>query len=203
MARADNRRSETASSPIHDTSLRLVAGLFADLAAAKDAVKGLKATGFTDHDIGLAMRNPTEAAEPPIVTGTRAAEEAASGAVGGSLLGGLAGLLVAAGVVAIPGVGPLLAGGALASLLGVTGASVVAGAGLGAAAGGLVGALVGLDIPESEARHFEEAIRSGRVLVLVKTPGRIPEANTILKRNGGKTDVGGQASSGQPGTVLV
>ena len=196
-------QKQSSKAPFESAGRGIAAALFPDLHTARDAVRELKAAGFTDHDIGLALRNPTEAAEPPIVTGTRAAEEAASGAVGGSLLGGLAGLLVAAGVVAIPGLGPLLAGGALASLLGVTGASVAAGAGLGAAAGGLVGALVGLDIPESEARHFEEAIRSGHVLVLVKTPGRIPEANTILERNGGKTDVGGQASTGQPGTVLL
>lgn len=198
-------QKQSSKSPVERTGRGIAAALFPDLHTATDAVRELKAAGFRDHDIGLALRNPSEAEEPPVATtGTRAAEEAASGAVGGSLLGGLAGLLVAAGVVAIPGLGPLLAGGALASLLGVTGASVAAGAGLGAAAGGLVGALVGLDIPESEARHFEEAIRSGHVLVLVKTPGRIPEACTILERNGGKADVGGQRpSSDQPGTVLL
>lgn len=132
-------------------------------------MKELKKAGFTDKDIGLAMRNasgPEAAGEG--TTGTRASEEAATGAVGGSVLGGLAGLLVAVGIVTIPGLGPLLAGGSLASLLGSTGASVAAGAGLGAAAGGLVGALVGFDIPESEARHFEEAIRSDGVLVLLR-----------------------------------
>lgn len=205
MAPPDNRGSEMASSPIHDISLRIVAGLFADLAAAKDAVKELKAAGFTDQEIGLAMWNPREEQQPSseVVTGTRATEEAATGAVGGGVLGGLTGLLMAAGVVAVPGLGPLLAGGALASWLGITGASVAAGAGLGAAAGGLVGALVGADIPESEARYFEEAIRSGRVLVLVKSAGRVSDASVILQRHGGETDIGGQRPSSRQETLLI
>ena len=183
----------------------VVAGLFPDLHSAKDAVSELKAVGFTSKEIGLAMANPTEAAAPTeTITGTRATEEATTGAVGGGVLGGLTGLLIAAGVVTIPGLGPLLAGGMLASALGVTGASVVAGTGLGAAAGGLVGGLIGLDIPESEARHFEAGVRSGRVLVLVHTSERVEESIAIFQRHGGDTDVGAEpSSSDNSGTVLI
>jgi hypothetical protein len=109
---------------------RVVAALFPDIRSARDAVTELKAGGFTNKEIGLAMTNRTEDATTETVTDTRATEEAATGAVGGGVLGGLTGLLVAAGVVAIPGLGALLAGGVLASALGVTGASVVAGTGL-------------------------------------------------------------------------
>jgi hypothetical protein len=205
MALAENRPSKgAASSPIEDTSIRLVAGLFPDLHTAKDAVKELKAAGFTDKDIGLAMRNPGETERPAeVVTGTRATDEAATGAVGGGVLGGLAGLLVAAGVVAIPGLGSLLAGGSLASLLGSTGASVAAGVGLGATAGGLVGALVGFDIPELEARHFEAAIRSGRVLVLVKARTPISDALTILQRHGGEIDMSGERHSSDHSDIIL
>ena len=197
----------SATSPMRKTAGRIVAGLFSDVREAKNAVTDLKAVGFTDKEIGLAMQNRTEAAEPTeTVTETRSAEEAATGAVGGGILGGLTGLLVAAGVVVVPGIGPLLAGGALASALGITGASVAAGAGLGAAAGGLVGGLVGLDIPEADARRFEAGIRSGRVLVLVNTRGRTEEAMAILQRHGGEVDVGkdGQQSpSDNSGAVLI
>ena len=61
------------------------------------------------------------------------------------------GVLAGIGALAIPGVGPIIAGGALASTL--------AGAGIGAAAGGLLGALVGLGIPEEEARYYETGLR--------------------------------------------
>jgi hypothetical protein len=184
---------------------RVVAGLFPDIRSARAAVTELKAVGFTNKEIGLAMTNPTEnATSTETVTDTRAAEEATTGAVGGGVLGGLTGLLIAAGVVAIPGLGALLAGGVLASTLGVTGASVVAGSGLGAAAGGLVGGLIGLDIPESEARHFEAGIRSGRVLVLVHTRERVEEAQAILQRHHGDTDVGAKPSSSEDsGAILI
>jgi hypothetical protein len=188
-----------------DRDSRVVAGLFPDMRSARDAVTELKAAGFTNKEIGLAMTNPTEAAmQTETVTDTRAAEEAATGAVGGGVLGGLTGLLVAAGVVAIPGLGALLAGGVLASALGITGASVVAGTGLGAATGGLVGGLIGLDIPESDARHFEAGIRSGRVLVLVHARERIEEAQVILQRHHGETDVGTKPSSPEDsGAILI
>jgi hypothetical protein len=184
---------------------RVVAGLFPDIRSARAVVTELKAVGFTNKEIGLAMTNPTEnATSTETVTDTRAAEEATTGAVGGGVLGGLTGLLIAAGVVAIPGLGALLAGGVLASTLGVTGASVVAGSGLGAAAGGLVGGLIGLDIPESEARHFEAGIRSGRVLVLVHTRERVEEAQAILQRHHGDTDVGAKPSSSEDsGAILI
>jgi hypothetical protein len=116
MAHAqDGGSNRAASSPIEEANIRIAAGLFPDLPSAKDAVTELKAAEFTDKEIGLAMRSPAETESTTVdVTGTRAPEEAATGAVGGVVLGGLAGLLVAAGVVAIPGVGPLLAGGSLA-----------------------------------------------------------------------------------------
>jgi hypothetical protein len=184
---------------------RVVAGLFPDIRSARAVVTELKAVGFTNKEIGLAMTNPTEnATSTETVTDTRAAEEATTGAVGGGVLGGLTGLLIAAGVVAIPGLGALLAGGVLASALGVTGASVVAGTGLGAAAGGLVGGLIGLDISESEARHFEAGIRSGRVLVLVHTRERVEEAQAILQRHHGETEVGAKPSSPEnSGAILI
>jgi hypothetical protein len=59
-----------------------------------------------------------------------------------------------------------------------------------AAAGGLVGALVGMGIPESEARHFETGFRSGEVLVTVKAGDRIMEALAILEMNDADTGLG-------------
>ena len=81
------------------------------------------------------------------------AEETTKGVVGGGIIGGLAGLLTAAGFVAMPGLAPLLAGGSLISLLGATGASIVAASGLGAVTGGLVGALISINLPETALHH--------------------------------------------------
>jgi hypothetical protein len=130
-----------------------VAGLFPDRASAEQAIDALKAAGFTGDQIGVAMRDRTAQGELLTETGTQAAEGAAAGAVGGGLLGGLTGFLIGIGAWALPGIGPVIAGGALATAFGVAGGTAVAGVGLGVAAGGLLGALLGLGLPESEARR--------------------------------------------------
>src|SRR5829696_9437168 len=92
-------------------------------------------------------------------------------------IGVLMGLLAGVGALVIPGIGPIVAGGALASTL--------AGAGIGAAAGGLVGALIGMGIPEEEARYYERGFREGGILVTVDTAAvRKAEARQILLNAG-------------------
>ena len=96
------------------------------------------------------------------------------------------------GALVIPGIGPVLAGGALATAFGL------AGAGIGAAAGGIGGALVGMGIPEEEARYFERGFREGGVLVTVNGRDQVPEALRILERHGADA-VAGQPSRGATG----
>src|SRR5271167_1069107 len=76
-------------------------------------------------------------------------------------LGGAAGLLAGIGALAMPGVGSVVAAGALAATL--------AGAGVGAAVGGLVGAMVEAGIPREHADIYAEAVRRGGTLVTVRT----------------------------------
>jgi len=78
----------------------------------------------------------------------------------------------------IPVIGPVIAGGTLAVIL--------ANAAGGAAIAGLVGALVGLGIPEEEAHHYEGEFKAGRTIVTVKDlNGRYDRALAILQRHGG------------------
>lgn len=174
---------------------RIVGALFADRAAAEAAIAELKDAGFAADQIGVAMRDRTAQGELVDETGTAAAASATTGALGGGLLGGLVGFLVGVGALAIPGIGPVVAGGVLASTFGIAGGTALAGAGIGAAAGGLVGALVGLGIPEEEARHFERGIKAGGTLVTVNAAGRIADALSILERSGGDT---GPEAAGRP-----
>src|SRR5918994_1312454 len=149
----------------------VVAAAFEDRADAERAIGALRDAGFPGDRIGVALRDRTAQGarvEETGATGTKAAEGAATGAVGGGLLGGLVGFLVGLGALALPGIGPVVAGGALATAFGLAGGTAVAGAGIGAAAGGLVGALVGMGIPEEEARYFETGFRGGRTLVTVE-----------------------------------
>jgi hypothetical protein len=166
---------------------RVIAGLFTDRDEAVKAIDDLKAAGFRPEDVGVAMRDRDAQGELVEETGTRAAEGAASGAVGGGVLGGLVGFLVGLGALAIPGIGPVVAGGALASAFGLAGGTAVAGAGIGAAAGGIVGALVGMGIPKEEAEYFERGFRAGGVLVTVNGGDRAAEARTVLERHGADT----------------
>jgi hypothetical protein len=102
-------------------------------------------------------------------------EGAAAGAGIGAALGGLGGVLMGLGLLVVPGVGPALAAGALASGL--------IGAGIGGAAGGIGGALANAGVPEEEAGYYAEGVRRGGHLVVVTTTeDRYTTAYDILQR---------------------
>lgn len=168
-----------------------VVGLFADQSAAERGIEALKDAGFSEEEIGVAMRDKQQQKDLTEGTGTQAAEGAAKGAVGGGVLGGLVGLLTGVGALAIPGIGPIIAGGALASTL--------AGAGIGAAAGGLIGALVGMGVPEEDAKHFERGFQEGAVLVTVLAGMDGEEARDVILASGG--DLGPAYASRAPLTA--
>jgi hypothetical protein len=79
-------------------------------------------------------------------------------------------------MLVIPGVGPLLAMGVLASVLGFGAAGV--------ATGGILGAMVGLGVSEGEARVYEKEFNAGRAIVTVQAGQRAQEACDILVRHG-------------------
>jgi hypothetical protein len=154
----------------------VVVGLFQDQPSAEAAIQRLKAAGFSEREIGVAVRDREQQDTLTEGTGTQAADGAAKGAVGGGVLGGVIGLLAGVGALVIPGVGPIIAGGALASTL--------AGAGIGAAAGGLLGALVGMGVPEEDAKHFERGFQEGGILVTVEAGEDAEEAREALFEDG-------------------
>jgi uncharacterized protein (TIGR02271 family) len=155
------------------TTPRSVAvGVFQDQERARDAIGALKDAGFSGDDISLLMPDRGQAREMAEETGTKAGEGAASGLVAGGILGGLGGFLVGIGALAIPGVGPFIAAGALATTLG--------GAAVGAGIGAIAGALIGMGIPEDEAKYYEGEVRGGRTLLAVRAGGRVDEADSIL-----------------------
>jgi len=157
-----------------------VVGLFDNMSDAHGAVQELTNAGFTSDNISIVANNASGDTVNYDTAGSEAADGAGAGAVGGAVLGGLGGLLVGLGALAIPGVGPVIAAGTLATALGTT----AVGAGLGAAAGGLVGALVGAGIPEDDANIYAEGIRRGGALVTVQaaTDADADRAADILDR---------------------
>lgn len=161
--------STTLVQALSGTAGHVVVGLLPDVNAVEQALQTLRLHGVSDEQIELAMRQAGSDVFSLVEFPSPTGQDTTSGAVGGGLIGGLAGLIAATGFVAIPGLAPLWAGGALISVLGATGASIVAGT--GAVAGGLVGALISINVPETAARQYDEAVRQGRMLITVKTDG--------------------------------
>lgn len=145
---------------------RVYGGLYSDVGSAERGIRRFQEAGYPGERIGIVSRD-RDAKEVAADTGASAASGAATGAVTGGILGGITGLLVGIGALAIPGIGPVVAGGALASAFGLGGGTAVAGAGIGAAAGGLLGALTGLGFSDDEAKYYDEGVRGGRTLVTV------------------------------------
>jgi uncharacterized protein (TIGR02271 family) len=165
-----------------------VVGLFQNQADAERAIQRLKQAGFSENQIGVALKDRSRQEELIEGTGTKAAEGAATGALGGGVVGGVLGLLAGVGALAIPGVGPIIAGGTLASTL--------AGAGIGAAAGGLIGALAGMGVPEEDARHFDRGFQAGGTLITVDAGTRTDEARTCLYESGADLGSTGRGIAG-------
>ena len=111
----------------------------------------------------------------------KAAETAKNAAVAGTAVGGLTGLLVGLGALAIPGVGPVMLAGAAATAL----ATAASGSAIGAAAASLVGGLVGLGIPDDRANAYGDRVAQGEYLVMVEgSAAEVDRAGSILTKSG-------------------
>lgn len=137
---------------------RTIIAVFDDASTAHHVVSELVSAGIPRNDISLAVHDPDERGAKTL-RGEHV--DAGEGAAFGGVIGGLTGLLVGMGALAVPGVGPILAAGPLVSAL--AGAGI--GMGAGAVTGGLVGALIDLGVPEEEAGAYAEAVRQGSTLI--------------------------------------
>jgi hypothetical protein len=165
----------------------MLLAVFLDRVQADDAINALASEGYRPHDISVIMRDKVEREKLVDNTGAHVAESAVSGVATGGALGGLAGLLIGVGAIAVPGIGALLIGGPLAAALGLSGvaATTVSGAATGALAGGVVGALVGLGVPPDVAKVYEDQVREGAILLAIPVHlERNAEVNAILTRYG-------------------
>jgi uncharacterized membrane protein len=168
---------------------KTVVGLFDTYPVAQNVVQELMDSGIRREDISVvANENAVGRDRTTETTGTAASEGAGAGAVGGTVIGGALGLLVGAGLLTIPGIGPVLAAGPLAAAIGsgaaIAGAGAL-GAGVGAATGGLLGGLVGAGVPEQEAEYYAEGVRRGGTLVAVSTDDQTATmVRGVMQRHG-------------------
>jgi hypothetical protein len=143
---------------------------------AVSAVDDLEAAGIPPSDISIVSNNVDNRYDKDRPA---PAEDAGKGAGIGAAVGGVGGLLTGLGLLAIPGVGPVVAAGWLVA----TAAGAMTGAVVGGAAGGLVGALTGAGVPERDANIYAEGVRPGGTLVTVRVDdARASRAREILQR---------------------
>jgi hypothetical protein len=151
---------------VQATKSELLTGTFRDRESAERAYNGLTDRGYTEKEVNVMMSDDTRKrhfTRDNEVIETDLGNKAAAGGVTGATIGGAAGAIVgvlaAAGTLALPGLGLVIAGPIAAGL---------AGLGAGGAAGGLIGGLIGAGIPEDRAKIYEKDIKDGGIVMGVK-----------------------------------
>ncbi|HEV2748473.1 MAG TPA: hypothetical protein VGW34_14400 [Allosphingosinicella sp.] len=163
----------------------LVSAVFDSQSEAETAVRELRQAGVRDSALSVIARRQ-EGGGDYGGADTHEVKEKGEGLVKGALGGAGVGALLGIAALAIPGVGPFAAAGAIAGSAIPEGAAI--GAGAGALAGGLTGLLTKHGVSDEDARYYEERIHGGGVFVSVDTSdaGISPdEARDILFRFGG------------------
>lgn len=136
--------------------MRTICRVYDSYAQARAAVDAVQSVGVPASDVSI-VANKYVSAEHADVDEVSGATKGAS--IGGALGGG-AGLLAGLGLLAIPGLGPVVAAGWLAS--------TAVGAAAGAASGGIVGALVDAGVDRDHAAVYSESVRRGGTMVTVR-----------------------------------
>jgi len=178
---------------------KTVIGVFDSRTQAERAVDEIQGLGVSRDDISIVTRDDRRTREGREESGRREERETLEARAGrgegsergmrmggenvttgmswGGGVGGLAGILAGAGALAIPGIGPILAAGPLAAAL------------TGAVTGGLAGGLIDWGVPEARGRAYEEKVRQGGILTVVRTSEDRAERVADAMRRNGASDV--------------
>lgn len=162
---------------------KTITRLFDNYSDATNAVRELEKLGVNHDDISIVANNADKSHGDHVDHDHAHLHDhgdVSRGAKTGAALGGAGGLLAGLGLLAIPGLGPIVAAGWLVA--------TVAGAGIGAAGGavtgGIVEALKNAGHTDEEAHVYSEGVRRGGSLVSAKVPDDLAsEAEAVLQRN--------------------
>jgi hypothetical protein len=160
-----------------------VFGIYTNREALENAIDRLKAEGFRNTDISVLLPENVGNKDLKTEKNTKAPEGVTTGATTGAVIGGALGWLAGIGALAIPGLGPFIAAGPIMGLLG--------GLGAGGAIGGVTGALVGMGIPEYEAKRYEGRVKEGGMLLSIHCDNSdwVKRAKELLEHTGAQ-DIG-------------
>lgn len=162
-----------------------VVAVYSDFQTLREGIQRLTEEGFGVDELSLVTRGGEQLLEEQqaLAYGDKSASRAAQGAG----LGGLIGVLVSAPLLTIPGIGPLLVAGPIAS--GLTGAIV----------GGFLGGMSGWGVPQDRVQEYEEKVRSGKLILIVHgDPQRTALARELLEPNAEELHYYAKTSSDSP-----
>ena len=170
---------------------KTVVALFDTYSSAENAARQIKDRGLRTEDISIVAKqeregsfegatnnntftSTTDVDNASMKSSTRATNDNISnGVLTGGVLGGLAGLLIGAGSMVVPGLGIIAAAGPITGLIS------------GAVTGGIVGGLVDLGIPEDKSKNYESDLKKGKILFSMKSDvDKVTQITSILKSNG-------------------
>ena len=129
--------------------MRTISGLYDTYDQARLAVEELEDSGIASRDISIVAPSGSDGAGGTV-----------AGASVGAAVGGVGGLLAGLGSFSIPGIGPVVGAGWLATTL--------IGAAAGGALGGFLGSLTDAGVDEREAHVYAEGLRRGGALVIAR-----------------------------------
>jgi hypothetical protein len=155
-----------------------VFAIYSDSMQVEEAVDSLRLDGFRAADISVLLPEDSGSKALKHQKNSKAPEGAATGMGAGAMIGGALGWLVGIGALSIPDLGLLVAAGPIIGAL--------AGAGAMGTVGGIAGALIGLSIPEYEARRYEGRLKEGGILMSVHCDDAewLKRAKSILSLTG-------------------
>ncbi|WP_371371203.1 general stress protein [Sporomusa aerivorans] len=154
------------------SGVKSVIGVFDSRESAEQAVNSLRTQGFTTEEINIVSKNQKKQRQQG---SDYFEDDITDGALTGGTLGGIGGLLLGAGALAIPGVGPIVAAGPIAAALS------------GAVAGGIAGGLIDWGIPAEAGRRYEQHVAEGGILAVIRSDAaKANQAAQILRQSGAK-----------------
>jgi hypothetical protein len=167
----------------------VISRLYPSYDRATQAVRDLEGAGVPSSDISIVSNNVDNwysgngngrVDRDRDGTDDRA-EGAGAGAGIGAGIGGAAGLMAGLGMLAIPGVGPVVAAGWLVA--------TAAGAAAGGLAGGIIGALTQAGVSEEDAHVYAEGVRRGGTLVTARVAdGSASKLEAVMDRSSLRTN---------------
>jgi uncharacterized membrane protein len=147
-----------------------VIGVFESRGRAENAVNTLRKQGFTTEEINIVSKKQRNQDQDGTYD-----DDITDGTLTGGTLGGIGGLLMGAGALMLPGLGPILAVGPITAAVG------------GAIAGGIAGGLIDWGIPAEASQRYEQEVAHGSILAIIRTDSaKVNSAAQILRQNGAK-----------------